>query len=332
MTVVRPSTPGDWTPDAAAFLRDVEAKPTLLELLAASGDATAAVQALSAGPPGVLLLGMGSSRFAAEVTAFRLRHRGVTAVAEYASARLLPPAHPDLLVVAISASGTSKETLAALSRYAGFARTVALTNVADSTLARMADTTILLQAGQERGGVACSSFQHTILLLRLLEARLTDSRLDFAGLCSRTAAASRDLLERRDDWLPGTLEALDSADGVQVIAPVERWSSAAQSALMFREGPRRRATASETGDWSHVDVYLTKTIDYRALLLTGSPYDADAMEWLQARRSTVVTVGARLDGAHHAITYRDAADDEVALPTETLVAEIVAAHWWLEQG
>lgn len=330
MTVARSPEPGEWTSDAAQFLRDVEAKPTTLENLAASGNATSAFSGLPVGPARVLLLGMGSSRYAAEVAALRLRHGGVAAVAEFASAGLLPPAHPDLLVVAVSASGTSTETLAALSEYAGRVRTVALTNSLDSPLALMADTAIPLEAGHERGGVACRSFQHTTLLLRRLEAHLTGSHLDFVGLCLRTAEATRDLLARRDEWLPPTLEALDGPDGVHVIAPAERSSSAAQSALMLREGPRRRATASETGDWNHVDVYLTKTLDYRALLLTGSRYDADAMEWLRTRRSTVVSVGGRPVGARHAITYRGAEDAAVALPTETLVAELVAAHWWLQ--
>ena len=38
---------------------------------------------------------------------------------------------------------------------------------------------------------------------------------------------------------------------------------------MVREGPRRAADGCETGDWNHVDVYLTKTLDYRALMFTG---------------------------------------------------------------
>ena len=50
------------------------------------------------------------------------------------------------------------------------------------------------------------------------------------------------------------------------IAPAERIGTALQGALMVREGPRRGSDAGETGDWSHVDVYLTKTMDYRALL------------------------------------------------------------------
>jgi hypothetical protein len=98
---------------------------------------------------------------------------------------------------------------------------------------------------------------------------------------------------------------------------------------MFREGPRRQATASETGDWNHVDVYLTRTTDYRALLLTGSRSDDEAMAWLTSRASTVVALGRPRSDVAASLTYRGADDLAVAAHTETLVAELVAARWWL---
>ena len=65
---------------------------------------------------------------------------------------------------------------------------------------------------------------------------------------------------------------------------------------MVREGPRRHADACETGDWSRVDVYLTKTFDYRALVFSGSRWDAAAAEWLTDRGATVVSVGGSFPG------------------------------------
>lgn len=122
------------------------------------------------------------------------------------------------------------------------------------------------------------------------------------------------------------LEALDGPDGVAVLAPAERRCSAEQSALMIREGPRRPATASETGDWAHVDVYLAKTLDYRVLLLPGSHWDAQAMEWLTRRGSRVVPVGAEVAGAGPAVPL--GVDGWARALIEPLVAELVAAAWW----
>jgi glutamine---fructose-6-phosphate transaminase (isomerizing) len=97
---------------------------------------------------------------------------------------------------------------------------------------------------------------------------------------------------------------------------------------MVREGPRRRADACETGDWSHVDVYLTKTLDYRAVVFTGSRHEAAAAEWMHQRRSTSVAVGGAFPGARVEVRYPGDDEPTVALLTEVVVAELVAASWW----
>jgi fructoselysine-6-P-deglycase FrlB-like protein len=304
------------------FLADLEAKPASLGALA---DALEAGDPWAGLPPyrRVLLLGMGSSRYAARVGAHRLRAAGVDAVADYASAPSWPAA-PDTLVVAISASGGSRETLDALNPYSGTSPTVALTNTPGSPVTADATLTVDMVAGPEAGGVSCRSFQHTLALL----LALADGPARTAATVRAAATATADLLTRRDEWLPRTSELLDGPHGVYALAPVERLSSADQAALMFRESPRRPATACETGDWSHVDVYLTRTLDYRALLFPGSRYDEPALKWLRERGSTVVTVGADVPDAAASIRYRHDTDADVALLAEVLVAELVAARWW----
>lgn len=312
-----------------SYLADLEAKPAALTTLAAALEEADPFAGLPEDVRRVLFLGMGSSRYAAGVAALRLRAAGVDAWADYASAAATYPAAPGTLVVSISATGGSRETLDAAARYAGSAAfTAALTNRPCSAVTEGADLVVPMHAGEEKGGVSCRTFQHTLALLLALEARLTGAGRDLPGLVRRAAQASADLLERRDAWLPRALELLDGPHGVYAIAPAERLSSAEQSALMVREGPRRPADACETGDWAHVDVYLTKTLDYRALLFPGSRYDAQAMEWVRERGSTVLAVGAPVEGAAAAIRYRHDDDPDVALLTETLVAELVAARWW----
>ncbi|MEU8247660.1 SIS domain-containing protein [Nonomuraea sp. NPDC048916] len=313
------------------YLADLEAKPAALAALAESLDAADPFQSLPRNVERVLFLGMGSSRYAAGVAALRLRAAGIDAYAEYASAAASYPASRGTLVVPISATGGSRETLDAVARYAGTeVFMAALTNDPGSAIGEPADLVVPLLAGEERGGVACRTFQHTLALLLALRSHLVGAgrELDVAALVRRAAEATADLLDRRDEWLPVALELLDGPHGVYAIAPAERLSSAEQSALMVREGPRRPADACETGDWSHVDVYLTKTLDYRALVFPGSRYDEQAMDWVRERGSTVLAVGADLKGAAASIRYRHDDDADVALLTETLVAELVAAHWW----
>ncbi len=182
----------------------------------------------------------------------------------------------------------------------------------------MADRHIALEAGEETGGVACRTFQHTIAVLLAL---LDPSRAKAA--VRRAADATEDLLDRRSSWLPGAAETLGDAGPVFVLAPEERISSAEQGALMFREGPRRPADACESGDWLHVDVYLTKPLPYRALLFTGSRFDDDVARWIGERGGRLVAVGAP-----GGLRYRGDDDPDTALLTETLVAELLAADGW----
>jgi fructoselysine-6-P-deglycase FrlB-like protein len=312
------------TLDPALFKADLEAKPAFLRALAgrlAADDPWAFLGPVRR----VTFLGMGSSRYAAQVAARRLRAAGLDAAAEYASAEggfRFPG--DDTLVVAISATGTSRETLDAV---AEVPRYVALTNDVTSPLAERATGVVDMSAGREAGGVACRSFQHTLALLDALVSRLVGGP-PAAELTIRAAEASEDLLDRGDAWLPRCHEVLRDFDGIFPMAPVERISSALQSALMFREGPRVAADGCETGDWAHVDVYLTKTLRYRCLMFPGSRYDDQALEWLHQRGSTVVSVGGEVPGAAQAIRYRHDDDSRVRLLTETLVAELVAADWW----
>jgi glutamine---fructose-6-phosphate transaminase (isomerizing) len=310
------------------FLADVLSAP---ERLARTLDAYAArdspLRALpSTAPERVLLIGMGSSHYAAHTAAAHLRARGADAVAELASTGLPAAPRPGTLVVAVSASGATAETIEALIRHRETATTVAVTNTPGSELETAADLSLPLLAGEEAGGVACVSFQATLAVLLLLCGVLTGAPHD-ADLRPAVDAAAA-LRDRRGAWLDQVLTLLTGAHTVYTIAPAERLSSALQGALMLREGPRLAADATETGDWLHVDVYLSKHPGYRALLFAGSRFDAGVMDWAGQRDATVVTVGSELPGAAATVSYPGSDDLLVATLAETGVAELLAAELW----
>jgi hypothetical protein len=171
-------------------------------------------------------------------------------------------------------------------------------------------------------------FQHTLALLLALEAEAVGTAMDLPELLRRSAEASADLLDRRAQWLPDAARLLDGPSGVHVAAPARRLSSAQQSALMVREGPRRPAVACETGDWNHVEVYLTASLDYRLLLLAGARADTELLGWTTSRGSTVVAVGEDVADAALSVRYLHDEHDDVRLLVEVLVTELVAQRWW----
>jgi len=81
-----------------------------------------------------------------------------------------PLAHPQTLVVAISQSGETADTLAALheAKLLGFGPSLAICNVAESALVRAADMVLMTQAGPERGVASTKAFTTQLLALLLL--------------------------------------------------------------------------------------------------------------------------------------------------------------------
>ena len=146
-----------------------------------------------------------------------------------------------------------------------------------------------------------------------------------------SADASAYLLDTETDWRLEVSEPLLGPSGTYLAAPAHRFCSAQQGALMLREGPRLPAVGCETGDWSHVDVYLTKTTDYRLLVFAGSEWEPQLAEWTTARGSTVIGVGGNVAGAQYNLRYPGDADDDVRLLTEVLVPELIAARAWQAQ-
>lgn len=311
--------------DPALYLRDLEAKPAALHALA---DRVDAIDWPVTASQRVLLTGMGSSWFAADTAARRMRRADIHAVADIASIDASAPPSADLAVVGITASGGSAETLRLLAQHHGTSTTIALTNTAGLDLP--VDHTVLLHAEPETGGVACRSYLHTLVLLLRLEHQLAGTLPGLAATVHAAADAAQHLLDTRADWLPVLSDVLGGPHGTWLLAPAERMGNALQGALMVREGPRRLADGCETGDWSHVDVYLTKTLDYRALLFGGSRYDAAAAQWMRDRGSRFAVVGpASVEGAELVVRHPGDHDPLVSLLTEVLVAELLAAHWWV---
>lgn len=311
--------------DLDGYRRDMRDKPDRLRLLATALEdddpwRATPIEATSR----IVLIGMGSSHYANAVAAARLRAHGVDAVATLASSDLLPRADDRTVVIAVSAGGGSMETRHAAAQYDGRAPLVALTNTPGSPITVNATAVIDMDAGPEVGEVACRSFAHTLALLLALEASIVGGPAVPATV-RRAADAAEDLLATQDAWLPRMTELLIGPQGSHLVAPARRLSSAQQGALMLRETPRLPAVACETGDWSHVDVYLTKTTDYRMLLFPGSRWDPELLRWVRERGSTLVSVGADVPDAAMTVRYVHDDVDDVRLLAEVGVPELIAA-------
>ncbi len=271
----------------------------------------------------LVFMGMGSSAFAAQSIVTRLQACGSNATFTLSSNPTPPQASTAKTLIAISATGNSVETNAAFDAASGYKEKIWLTNAAPR-----GSQTVAMNAGEETGGVASLSYFAThVALLRLLESlgcvTGLEKSIDLASM------AIADIYSRKDAWLPEIINHIKSPAGSYYIAPADRLCSAQQSALMMRESPRLPSVPCETGDWSHIDVYLTKTLDYRGILFPGSIWEDQLFKWTQERGSKVLTIGFDHPHATLSLRYKNDSDPLVRLLAETTFAEILAQHLWV---
>ncbi len=224
-----------------------------------------------------VLTGLGSSRYAAEVVAGRVRARRGLAWVEGAGGAASTTPDGDLVSVVISASGRTREVLAAADAHHGRSLVVAVTNDSDAPLASRADVVVPLHAGAEASGIASRSYRATLAALALLTGAATVDELRPAVEALAETSFEPD----------AAAEALDGAPSIDVLADGASLGVAEQAALMLREAPRLPAMAYATADWLHTGVYLALP-GHRVVLLPGSPSDDEVVRTVERRGGAVV--------------------------------------------
>ncbi len=226
---------------------------------------------LMSGKP-ILLSGMGSSMYVCQALSAELAQHGI-ASATLDTAELLhyhTPAYCGAATVLVSRSGESIETLKVLPLLkAQGTRVVGVTDVADGTLAREADVTVLIHGGQDRR-VAVQSYTATLITLHLLGAALLNTfdatRADLDMAVNALADYVPECVERSLEWI-------SFFDGTAVIYLLGRGCSIAsihEGALLFNEVAKFPAVPMEAAQFRHGPVEI---VDERYRAIVFAPDD-----------------------------------------------------------
>ena len=289
-----------------AFRADIAASPDALARLLETPHSLGL-----AGARRICLTGLGSSRFAADVVAASWRAEGRTAWSELASGGARTRPATDLTLIAISASGSTPEVVAAAQSHRGVSQVIAVTERPESALAQSADEVVLLHAGRETAGIACRTFRATLAALAMLGgARPQDLAWTPDALAERLPLARA--------WAAEVADGIDGAPAIDVLADASLLGLAEQAALMLREAPRLPAHAVETADWLHVGVYLAWP-GHVVLHVPGSAADGALEQTLLARDVRSVVTPPLPDPSPNPI---------VETIVRSLDAEILAATLW----
>ncbi len=260
----------------------------------------------------IQLVACGTSYHAALYGARLFRAAGTSAQAflanEYASAPA--PVAEDTLVVGVTQSGETADTLSALrqAKRSG-ARTLALTNVVGSTASRECDEVMYIRAGPEIGVAATKTFSSQLVALNLLVERLT---------VTPERGESRELITALRD-LPNQVQRVLDESQAQTVVDEYRDKDAyffigrglhhpvaLEGALKFKEITYEHAEGFAAGELKHGPLALVTSNTPVFAVVTGTDEQARKtignVKEVEARGGPVVVV---TDGRSDAGRYAD---------------------------
>ncbi len=258
---------------------------------------------------GVQFVAAGTSYHASLYGAELFRRAGVPAQAflasEYATS---PPPTGDDLVVGVTQSGETADTLSAL-READRrgAETLAITNTVSSTADRECDHSLLIRSGPEIGVAATKTFAGQLAALNLLSLATVESQHDRRTLLPALRDLPGDVQAILDDsGAKGVADAYDDASAYFFIGRGLQYPVALEGALKLKEISYEHAEGFAAGELKHGPLALVEDTTPVFAVVLGDGERAQKtvgnIKEVEARDAPVVAV---TDGRNDAHLYAD---------------------------
>ncbi len=275
-----------------SFEREIREQPAVWERLAESDKAGQLAEALD---DQVVLVGSGSSLFAARLGALALRRRKIQAQALAATeARLDHAAYAGRTVVAISQSGRSTDVLNAVDVLRP-SKLIALTNTPASPLGSRSDLTIDVEAGREIAVPATKSVTATMaILLRAASLLGGNATRDPSALLWTARTVRKWLDERAVDEISVPAQRIALRRHVVLLGSDYGWPVAQEVALKLKEAAYMHAEGFSAGEFRHGSIAMVDAsyavigiVDKDALPALERPMrdvrDTDALRYVIGR-------------------------------------------------
>lgn len=204
-----------------------------------------------------------------------------------------PPQISDALVVGISQSGQSPDIVGVLAeaRQQG-APTIAITNAADSPLARAADHCIALHAGNERSVAATKTYTAQLVALACLALSLAPANTDAAALDALPAAIEQAL--QAESYAIAAAERLAAANRCVVLGRGFNYATTYEIALKIKELTYIVAEPYSSADFQHGPIAIVEPGFPVVLIAVGATVRQELIELrdrLRERGATLVVLG-----------------------------------------
>lgn len=238
----------------------------------------------------IVIAASGSSRHAGQVAELFIEDRsGIAVDVEYASeySYRSERALKDASVLVISQSGETADTLAALRKANAVGhRTLAITNVATSTMAREASVSFPTEAGRERAVPATKSFTGQLLNLYLLsllaaEVRQSAEPNDTQRLLAELSGLPELVRRQLDGWeqrLKLVAQRFGSVSSFLFLGRGVHYPIAREGALKLKESSYLHAEGYPSGELKHGPNALVSEKTPLVMLATVDRKDPESVE------------------------------------------------------
>ena len=252
----------------------------------------------------VHLVACGTSYHAAMYGERLLSEWGIPATSCLASEYAVypPPIDKDTLVLCVTQSGETADTLEAMAAASERgARTVAVTNVVGSTAARECDDTLFIRAGPEIGVAATKTFSSQVVGLMFLGLRVVS---DTAGGLTDDHRALLEALGSLPDNIQSVLDTSEASvigqqylsdDGHFFIGRGTAYPVALEGALKFKEITYEHAEGFAAGELKHGPLALVTTETPVFAVCTGRDASKlrSSIREIQTRGGPVIVIAPR---------------------------------------
>ncbi|HSA38093.1 MAG TPA: glutamine--fructose-6-phosphate transaminase (isomerizing) [Methanoregula sp.] len=268
----------------------------------------------------VILVACGSSYHTGLIFKYLLEETcGIPARLEYASEFKYFPPPLNELVIGITQSGETADTLAAL-KYARSigCSTLAITNVLGSSVTRIADITLFMRAGPEISVAATKSFVAQLAILMQIVNSISDTNFDDLLLQAHKAIEEVLLMDISD-----AVTACKNAQSIFYVGRGPFYPVSLEGALKMKEIAYIHAEGYAAGELKHGPLaLLSPETPVIALCLPGDTYSVmiSNIKEVKARGAPVIAIGATGDRELPEIV-----DSFIAVPKTPLFVQILTS-------
>jgi glucosamine--fructose-6-phosphate aminotransferase (isomerizing) len=232
---------------------------------------------------------------------------GIHVDVEIASEFRYAHSSPGSLVIVISQSGETADTLAALREAKSFGcSTLAITNVMGSTITREVDSVIYTRSGPEIGVAATKTFISQLGILYLLalyfgkiKGKISSDRMKRLLVSLKQIPAQITRVLSNKEYIKNYAEAFKSSNDFFFIGRTFNYPIALEGALKLKEISYIHAEGYAAGELKHGPLALiTKNTPVVAIATGGLTYDkmVNNIKEVKAREALVLAIADEKDG------------------------------------